>query len=345
MSGKPVYLDYHATTPCDPAVVEAMLPYFSAEFGNEGSRNETGRRAARVLAAAKKDIAALIGAAPESLILTSGATEANNMALRGIAMAAGGRNEILIGALEHDSVRGTAETLSREGFKVGIIPATAAGFIEPEAVAERVSGKTLLVSVMAASHELGTIQPVADICRISHEAGALFHCDATQAAGKIPLNVAAMDIDLLSFSAHKLYGPQGIGALYARTTPPVKLTPLMCGGSQQRGLRPGTIPLAPAAGFGTACRIAADRMEADRQHLQFLSELLLKKLRAGMPGMEVNGGLTPRLPGSLNIRIPGACAEDILLDLANDLCLSTGRGLRIGPPGAFACFAGDRIER
>jgi len=321
----PVYLDYHATTPCDPRVVEAMLPYFIADkFGNaSASSHRNGREAAKAVAEAKEKITALIGGVPEALILTSGATEANNMALSGLVTTNRNRNEILISALEHASVINSAEHLAKQGFIVRTIPATKEGFIMPDAVSKLISGKTLLVSVMAANHEIGTIQPIAEISGIAHAAGALFHCDATQAVGKIPVNVDTMGIDLLSLSGHKFYGPPGIGALYMRPKPPIKLSPIQFGGNQQ-GIRPGTIPLALSIGLGEACRIAGAIMNKETHRLQKLTDLMLLKLDEANVDFQINGALSPRLPGSLNLKLPNVCAEDILLDLADDICISTG---------------------
>jgi cysteine desulfurase len=301
----PVYLDYHATTPCDPAVVDAMIPYFGAEkFGNANARTHAhGRRAAEALAQAKAEIAALVNTTPETLTLTSGATEANLMALSATQTS---RTEILVGALEHPSVFDAA---LQSGLSVKNIPATPDGFIMPDALRALISNQTRLVSVMLANHEIGTIQPVAALAEIAREAGALFHCDATQAVGKIPVDVLALGVDFLSFSAHKLYGPQGIGALYARS------------GSLQR---PGTVPLALAVGMAAACRIAGEKMQGEAQRLQGLTDIFLQMLQSNLPQIQVNGALSPRLPGSLNLRLPGINAEDLLLDLADDLYLSTG---------------------
>lgn len=330
----PLYLDYHATTPCDPAVVEAMTPYFTAQFGNPSAKSHAnGRAAAAAVAEAKEKIAALIGGTPESVILTSGATESNNIALLGIAAAAdrGERNEILVSALEHASIRHAAAHLGKNGFIVKTIPATADGLITPEAVATCISDKTLLVSVMTVNHEIGTIQPVEAIATIAHAAGALFHSDAAQAAGKIPIHVESMGIDLLSLSGHKFYGPQGIGALYVRSKPPIKRSPVLFGGEQQPG-RSGTIPLALAIGLGEACRIAGSLMQGEALRQKALTEAFLKILRERNITFTINGSMTSRLPGSLNLLFPGKSADSLLLDLSGDLCLSTGS----------ACASGSR---
>lgn len=321
---KPVYLDYHSTTPCDPAVVAAMTPYFSGEkFGNPGAKSHAhGRSAADALEQAKAKIGALIGAGPETITLTSGATESNNLSLLGVAAKASDRREIVMTAIEHNCVSNTAEHLAKHGFTLKTVPVNKEGFVQPEELKKYVSDKTLLVGVITANHEIGTIQPLKECAKIAHAAGALFQTDATQAAGKIPLNVAEIDCDLLSFSAHKLYGPAGIGALYVRQKPPVAIDRIFFGGAQQ-ALRPGTPPLALAVGFGAACDIAAKNLDANAKRLRTLAELLEKKLRDAIPGFAVNGG-SPRLPGLLNIRLPGVSAQEIMLDLNDALCMSTG---------------------
>lgn len=308
MTLPPVYLDCHATTPCDPAVIAAMIPYFGAEkFGNANARtHRNGRRAAQALDRAKAEIAALLNATPETLTMTSGATESNMMVFRDLAATPSLREEILISALEHQSV---ADAAHRSGLTVKIIPANPDGFILPEVLRALVSTKTRMVAVMMANHEIGTIQAVRELAEISHESGALFHCDATQAVGKIPVDARESGADFLSFSAHKFYGPQGIGALYSRSGPMV---------------RPGTVPLALSVGMGEACRIAGELMQGEAQRLQGLTDVLLKILQSGLPGIQVNGALSPRLPGSLNLRFPGLDAEDMLIGLEKNLCLSTG---------------------
>jgi cysteine desulfurase len=325
---KPVYLDYHSTTPCDPAALAAMTPYFSAEkFGNPGAKSHAhGRQAAAALEAAKEKIGALIGAGGETITLTSGATESNNLALLGLAAAAreqkNPRNELVISAIEHDCVARATEQLAKWGFVLEIVPVTPEGFVREEDFKKAVSDKTLVASVIAASHEIGTIQPLKKLAAITHNVGALFHTDATQAAGKVPLNVADDGVDLLSFSAHKLYGPAGIGALYVRQKPPVAAQRVMFGG-QQQALRPGTVPLALAVGFAEACRVAGEQQEKQARRLEGLCDKLLTVLKKNIPGLAVNGG-APRLPGLLNIRLPGISAQDIMLELTNDLCMSTG---------------------
>jgi len=319
----PVYLDYHSTTPCDEAVLEAMVPYFGAKFGNPGAKSHAhGRAASNVLEEAREKTDDIIGAHGESITFTSGATESNNLALQGLAAQAGDRNEIVITSIEHNCVSNTAASLATKGFTVKTVPVNKDGFVLPADLKKAVSAKTLVVSVITASHEIGTIQPLKHLAKIAHDAGALFHTDATQAIGKVTVDVEEMDIDLLSFSAHKLYGPVGIGALYVRQKPPVAVSRIFFGGEQQR-LRPGTVPLPLAVGFGEACRVAGEGLKTHIPRIARITELLLKNLQAGIPGLALNGG-APRLPGLLNIRLPGVNAQDIMLELSSDVCMSTG---------------------
>lgn len=320
---KPVYLDYHSTTPCDPRVIEAMVPYFGGKFGNPGATSHAhGRAAAKALEEAKEGAAALIGAHGESLTITSGATEANNLALMGMAEVATDRREIVITAIEHNCVSNTAAHLAKKGFTVKTVPVNRDGFVEPAELKKHVNEKTLLVSVITASHELGTLQPLRDCSDAAHAAGAVFHTDAVQAAGKIPLDVEALGVDMLSYAPHKFYGPLGVGALYVRQRPPVAIDRITFGGAQQR-LRAGTVPLPLVAGFAEACRVALEGMEQNARRANALTAGFLKQLQDGIPGLAVNGGML-RLPGLLNIRLPGVEAQDIMLELADDLCMSTG---------------------
>lgn len=299
-----IYLDHHATTPCDKRVVEAMQPYFHTHIGNASTReNAHGRAAQKAISAAKTPIATLLNVVPEAIHFTSGATAANHWTIRGLAPH-NGRDEIAISALEHDSV---VQAAKASGLTLRIIPATPEGFITIEAVEQVVSARTLLVSIQAANQEIGTIQDIPALAACAHAAGALFHCDATQAVGKIPVDAA--QVDMLSCSAHKLYGPQGIGALYIRPTPPLEVTPL----------HGGTIPLALAVGFGEACRLAIERMAADTEHLRHLADVFLNALQ----GYALSGSMENRLAGSLSLRFDGLNAEDILLDCADRLSLST----------------------
>ncbi|MBL8712761.1 MAG: cysteine desulfurase [Alphaproteobacteria bacterium] len=320
---KPVYLDYHSTTPCDPAVIDAMMPCFGAGFGNPGAKSHAhGRNAARQLEQAVEKIGRLIGAGAECITLTSGATESNNLALLGLAERATDRKEIVITAIEHNCVSNTAAYLATKGFTVKIVPVDADGVVRLDALKTLVTPQTLVVSVITASHEIGTIQPLKECAGIARAAGALFHTDATQALGKIAFDVNDIQADLVSYSAHKIYGPVGIGALYVRQKPPVAITRVFFGGAQQ-SLRPGSVPLALAVGFGAACDIAAQGLTTHIPHMQKMTALLLAELQARIPALKLNGG-GQRLPGLLNIRLPEVSAQDIMLELADDLCMSTG---------------------
>lgn len=284
-----------------------------------------GWRAREAVDEARRQVASLIGARPEEIVFTSGATEANNLAIHGAVE--GRQGEVLCSAIEHPSVLEPARYLANRGFQCGSIPVSAEGLVDSAALAERLTGNTLLVAVMAANNEVGTLQPVAEIGRLCRARGILFHCDAAQAAGKIPLDVAEIGCDFMSLSAHKLYGPMGIGALYAR--PGAVLSPLMQGGAQERGLRPGTVPAPLAVGFGEAARLAAAEMEEEAARLCILRDRLLEKLKAALPGLQVNGSLEHRLAGNLNLWAEGADAEDWLLNCPG-LALSTGSACASG---------------
>lgn len=323
---KPVYLDYHATSPCHPDVIAAMLPYFSAEkFGNPAAKASLqGRRAAASLQDALQKIGNLVGAAAEDITLTSGATEANNLALLGAAsQAPADRREILISAIEHDSIVKSVQELEKRGFILRYIPVTKSGFVDVNAARDMISDKTFLVSVMLANHEIGTLQPVADIAQRAHTVGALCHTDATQAAGKIEIDVAQMDVDMLSFSSHKLSGPVGIGALYVRPSPQVAMRRIVFGGRQQK-LRAGTVPLALAVGFAAACDIALKHRDDNTKHKAALAQAFLQELSREGVSYTLNGAIENRLAGSLNICLSGINAVDVLLDLAEDVGLSAG---------------------
>lgn len=321
---KPVYLDYHSTTPCDPAVIDAMMPFFGGSFGNPGAKSHAhGRNAARQLEQSVEKIGALIGAGPECITLTSGATESNNLALLGLAERTTDRKEIVISAIEHNCVSNTAAYLATKGFTVKTASVDAEGVVGMDALKKLVTPETLVVSVIAASHEIGTIQPLRECAGIAHAAGALFHTDATQALGKIAFDVNDINADLVSYSAHKLYGPVGIGALYVRQKPPMPISRVFFGGAQQ-SLRPGSVPLALAVGFGTACELAREGIAGHIPHIEKMAALLQGELQRRIPLLAINGG-GQRLPGLLNIRLPdGIYAQDIMMDLANDICASSG---------------------
>ncbi len=325
---RPIYLDNQATTPCDPRVVAAMLPYFSEAFGNPHSvEHALGREAEAAVARARAEVAALIGATPREIVFTSGATESNNLAIKGAARFAARmenpRRRLITLATEHKCVLQATADLAEEGFEPVFLPVRPDGRLDPEALRMALATPTLLVSVMAANNETGVLQDITALAALAHQAGALFHTDAAQAVGKIPIDVAAQGIDLLSISGHKLYGPKGVGALYVRHRPRVRLAPLISGGGQERGLRSGTLPAPLIVGFGAACRLAGAEMAAEAERLAGLRERLLARLGDAIPGISVNGSREHRLAGNLNLAFPAARAETLLADLP-DLCLSTG---------------------
>jgi len=323
-----VYLDYQATTPTDPRVVAAMLPLFSVGFGNPHSRSHgVGRAAEEAVEAARRQVAALIGADPREVVFTSGATESNNLAIKGAARfrrtLGDGRDRVVTVATEHKCVLESCRRLAREGFDLEILPVGSDGLVDLDRLARAVTDRTALVSVMAVNNEIGVIQPIDRIARLCRERGALVHCDAAQAAGKIPVDVAASGIDLMSLSAHKLYGPKGIGALYVRRRPRVRLDPLIDGGGQERGLRSGTLPAPLCVGFGAAAALAGAEMATEAERLRGLRDRLLRGLTDRLGAVPVNGHPEQRIPGNLNVAFPGIDSEELLAGLG-DVAVSTG---------------------
>ncbi|HEU0216954.1 MAG TPA: aminotransferase class V-fold PLP-dependent enzyme [Stellaceae bacterium] len=327
----PIYLDNQASTPIDPRVLEAMLPYFTIDYGNPHSESHVyGHRAMAAVDAARAEVAALINADPREIVFTSGATEANNLALKGAAHFArehptGGalRDHIVALQTEHKCVLESCVALEREGFRVTYLPVAENGLVDLAAFKAALTERTLIASVMAAHNEIGVIQPLDEIGALCRARGVLLHTDAAQALGKIPLDVEAMKIDLMSMSGHKIYGPKGVGALYIRRRPRVRLTPLIDGGGQERGVRSGTLPTPLCVGFGKACAIAGEEMAAEATRLKDLRERLRASLQQRMPGLQVNGDLAQRLPGSLNVSVPGTTASD-LIEACQSIAISTG---------------------
>jgi cysteine desulfurase len=320
-----IYLDNQATTPCDPRVAAAMMPYFGEWFGNPHSAEHAmGQQAARAVAGARAQIAALIGADPGEIVLTSGATEANNLAIKGVARFAGlgGRRRIVTLATEHKCVLESVRDLAREGFEPHVLPVDGGGLLDLGRLAQALRTPTLLVSVMAVNNETGVIQDIAAIAAMAGEAGALFHADMAQAAGRIPIDVRGVGMHLASISGHKIYGPKGIGALYVRRRPRVRLQPLFSGGGQERGLRSGTVPTPLAVGFGEACRIAGTQMAQDTQRIAAQRDRLAALLSDAIPGLAHTTG-APRIAGNLSLRFPGIVATDLLAAVP-ELALSTG---------------------
>jgi cysteine desulfurase len=323
-----VYLDNQATTPCDPRVVAAMLPWFTEKFGNPHSAEHAlGREAERAVEDAREKIAALIGADAREIVLTSGATEANNLAIKGAARFAAAhgdaRRRVITFATEHKCVLESFRDLDAEGFEPIVLPVRADGLADLDALAAAVNDTTLLVSAMAVNNEIGVVNDLAAIGAIAKQAGALFHTDAAQAVGKVALDVNAARIDLLSISAHKFYGPKGIGALYVRRRPRARVAALFSGGGQERGYRSGTLATPLVVGFGEACAIAAAEMNQEAARLLELRTRLHETVAARVPGLTLNGSHAARIPGNLNLTFPGVSAQ-ALMDAAPDLCVSTG---------------------
>ena len=321
----PVYLDHHATTPVDPRVLDQMLPWFTEQFGKPHSVDHAyGWSAEEAVEAARSEVAALIEADPREIIFTSGATEANNLAIRGLApaLAAAGRTEIIASPLEHPCVMACLEALVADGFSIHFLKVGSAGVVNPAEVARRIGPATGLVTVMAANHEIGTVQPIDEIGRLTRAAGALFHVDAAQAAGKIPLAMA--EIDLMTLSAHKLYGPKGIGALALRRTVRPLMKPLILGGGQEQGLRSGTVPVPLAVGFGAAAALAMAERGGEAVRLAQLRDRLLDRLRAAGLDLHLHGDPARRLTGNINFRIGTLDAEAIIQHVRDRVALSTG---------------------
>lgn len=326
-SPRPLYLDYQATTPVDPRVLEALMPWLTEHFGNPHSAgHRLGWEAAEAVEQARGELAALLGAEPREVIFTSGATEANNLAIKGalrFRKEYEGRDGVVTLASEHKCVLESARALEREGARVTVLPVGADGLVDLERLAAALDERTALVSVMAVNNEIGVIQPLAEIAAIAHAKGAWLHSDAAQAAGKVPLDVRALDLDLVSLSGHKLYAPKGIGALFVRRRPRVRLEPLFDGGGQERGLRSGTLAPFLCVGLGKAAALARAEMAAESDRLWILHRRLKDRLAAAVPGAVFNGHPERRIPGNLNVAIPGVEAQALLRALP-ELALATG---------------------
>jgi cysteine desulfurase len=322
----PIYLDNHATTPVDPRVLDAMLPYFKELFGNAASRNHSfGWEAEEAVEKARKQVANLVGANAKEIVLTSGATESNNLALKGVAeMYAERGNHIITAASEHKAVLDTCKHLEKDGYRVTYLPLKADGLIDLDMLKESFTDKTILVSIMYANNEIGVIQPIREIGRLCKERGILFHTDAVQAIGKIPVNVLADNIDIMSMSGHKLYGPKGVGALYVRRrNPRVQLTAQIDGGGHERGMRSGTLNVPGIVGLGEACAIAQREMAEETVRLQAMRDSLKDKLLSELDEVFVNGSWEHRLPHNLNISFAYVEGESMLMGI-NDIAVSSG---------------------
>jgi cysteine desulfurase len=324
--GLPIYLDYNATTPLDPRVLEAMLPVLTKDFGNAASRSHAyGWRAEAHVNAAREALAASLGARPDEVVITSGATESDNMAVLGSARALRGAGDhVVTSSIEHKAVLDAAQRLEMEGFRVTYLPAGPDGITPVEAVAEALTEKTVLVSIMAANNELGTLNPVAAIGALCRERGILFHTDAVQAFGKVPFDVEAACADLVSVTAHKLYGPKGTGALWVRSRPRrARPEPLLFGGGHEHGFRPGTLNVPGIVGFGAAARIAVAEMDTEGSRLSALRDLLHDGIAGRLDGVRLNGHPVTRLPGTLNVSFEAVDGNSLLLEL-RDLAVSSG---------------------
>ncbi len=323
MASRSIYLDYHATTPVDPRVLQAMLPYFTEVFGNPSSASHAfGWKAQEAVETSRRQVAALIGATAREIVFTSGATESNAFAIRGVTERPDfTRRRLVTSAIEHKSILETFARLAERGWDVEIVPVDRAGRLQLDALTRAVTADTALVSVMAANNEIGVVQPIAEIGAIAKAQGALFHVDAAQAAGKIPLDVNAMQIDLLSLTGHKLYGPKGCGALYVRKR--TELIPLITGGGQERGLRAGTLNVPGIVGLGCACDICRKDMTDENARLRRLRDRLLAGLTQGVDGVIVNGSLEHRLPHNLHVSFTRVEGEKLLMGIG-DIAVSSG---------------------
>jgi cysteine desulfurase len=330
----PVYLDNHATTRTDPRVVEAMIPYFTELYGNSASTSHRfGSQAAEAVERARAQVARALGAEPREIVFTSGATESNNLAIKGVARAATRRgNHLVTAASEHRAVLDPFKRLARQGWEITVVPCDENGRVSAAAVAVALTERTVLVSIMAANNEVGAINPIAEIGRLCHDHGVVFHTDAAQAVGKIPLDVQADSVDLLSLSAHKIYGPKGIGALYVRRRDPqVRLEPLVDGGGHERGLRSGTLPVPLVVGLGLAAEIAMRERDEEARRLLELRERLHQGIAGRVPGIRLNGPPADRLPGNLNLSFGDVDGEALMMAM-RDIAVSSGSACSSAEP-------------
>jgi len=340
-----IYLDHQATTPVDPRVLDAMLLYLTSGYGNPSSPHTYGRQAAEAIRDARRQLGDLIGATAESeIVFTSGATEANHLAITGIARALRSLGRHLITtAIEHKAVLTACQHLANEGFEVTVVPANVDGLVDPAEIAAAITPATVLVSVMHANNEIGTVLPIAEIGQITRYRGVLLHTDAAQSLGSLPFDVDNLGVDLASFSGHKIYGPKGIGALYVRrgTTRPI---PQISGGGQEYGLRPGTPNVPGIVAIGKAAAILAEQRHADALRIAGLRDQLLARLREVIPNIQVNGAMTRRLPGNLNIIIPGVDADHLIEQLPG-LAISTGSACNTGQPNPSHVLTAIGLDR
>jgi cysteine desulfurase len=330
---RPVYLDHHATTPVDARVLEAMLPFFTERFGNAANRHyRHGWEANEAVETARQQVADLIGARAKEIIFTSGATEANNLAILGAcrALSDRGRHVVTV-ATEHKAVLDTCRALEADGWRVTVLPVGRDGLVDVAVVADALTPETALVSVMAANNEIGVLQPIAEIGPLCRARGVVFHTDAVQAVGKVPFDVEAAQVDLASITAHKVYGPKGVGALYVRRgRPRVELEPLVHGGGQERGLRSGTLNVPGIVGFGVAAALAAQEREAEAVRVGALRDRLLTGLQRTLEGVQVNGSMTARLPHNLHVSFAWVDGEALITGVVEQVAVSSGSACASG---------------
>ncbi len=322
----PIYMDNHATTPVDPRVLEEMLPYFTNKFGNAASRNHSfGWAGEEAIETARERIAKLIGATPKEIIFTSGATESDNLAIKGVAeMYREKGNHIITAVTEHKAVLDTCKRLEKSGFRVTYLPVQKDGLVDLDDLKRAMDEKTILVTIMAANNEIGVVQPIAEIGKLCHEKGVIFHTDATQYVGKVPMDVIKQNLDLVSISGHKMYGPKGVGALYVRRkNPRVQLSPLIDGGGHERGMRSGTLNVPGIAGLGKACAICSEEMPQESCRMAGLRNRLRDKIMSSLDEVYINGSIEHRLPNNLNISFAYVEGESLLMGI-NDIAVSSG---------------------
>jgi cysteine desulfurase len=322
----PIYMDYHATTPMDPRVFATMAPYFLETFGNAASRNHSfGWEAEEAVEKSRKQIASLIGATAKEIVFTSGATESNNLALKGVAeMYAEKGNHIITAATEHKAILDTCKRLEKHGVRVTYLPVQTNGLVDMDQLQAAITDKTILISLMYANNEIGVLQPIAEIGKLAKSKGVLLHTDATQAVGKVPVNVIKDNIDLMSLSGHKMYGPKGVGALYVRRkSPRVQLTAQMDGGGHERGMRSGTLNVPGIVGLGEACALCQAEMAEESKRLAHLRDKLRDKLQSELDETYINGTMEHRLPNNLNISFAYVEGESLLMGI-NDIAVSSG---------------------
>ncbi len=319
-----IYLDYQSTTPCDKRVFEVMEPYFLEKFGNPHSGHVMGQQALEAIENARNQVANLIHAEDSrEIIFTSGATESNNLAIQGVVnFYQNSRKKIVTSMIEHKCVLEACKALIRKGYDVVFCPVLSNGIVDMDFLEKEIDDRTLLVSIMAANNEIGTIQPIKEISKLCRKHGAFFHTDAAQAVGKIE-DISAQDVDLMSISGHKIYGPKGVGALYVRMQPRIRLTPLFLGGGQERGMRSGTLPTPLCVGLGKACEIAQDELKKDFLHISNLKNYFIDKLLNELPKVYLNGDREKRIPGCLNFSFEGVEGEGIMLGMP-EICVSSG---------------------